>query len=84
MAKEVTKRTEEYLEITDTITGVIKKIMLASDKQWGYLNNLRDQLGKIPIKNRPTVFAASKAIDKALKKIEQNKEQEAKKIPSLF
>ena len=59
---------KEYREIVNLDTGSIRKVMLASDKQWDYLESLRLKHSKQPethtrLKNRPTVFSASKAID---------------------
>ena len=73
-----TKITKEYREIVNLDTGSIRKVMLASDKQWDYLESLRLKHSKQPethtrLKNRPTVFSASKAIDKLLKKESQQK-----------
>lgn len=47
--------------------------MLASDKQWAYLEQLRQRHSKNykPLKNRPTIFSASKKIDKYLEKEKQ-------------
>lgn len=71
-----TKVTNEYREIVNIDTGSIRKIPLASDKQWNYLESLREKNTKDPskysrLKNRPTVFGANKAIDKLLKKEQQ-------------
>lgn len=67
----LTRQTDEFRELLNISTGQIKKVKMASDKQWAYLNSLRADVKKIPIKNRPTVFAASKAIDKLLSKAHQ-------------
>ena len=47
--------------------------MLASDQQWAYLEQLRQKHSKNykPLKHRPTVFSASKKIDKYLDKEKQ-------------
>lgn len=68
-----TKVTKEYREIVNVDTGSIRKVMLASDKQWAYLEQLRQRHSKNykPLKNRPTVFSASKKIDKYLEKEKQ-------------
>lgn len=57
----------------NTTTGQVKKIALASDKQFQYLQSLRSKFGKEPLKNRPTVFAANKAIDKLVERDRQTK-----------
>lgn len=80
-----TKVTDEYREITHTGTGSIRRIPFASDKQWNYLEMLRQQDKKDPsaysrLKNRPTKFAASKAIDKLLAKAEKKKQNEQPKL----
>lgn len=74
MTKWATRRvTDEYREIVNLETGVVRKVPFASDKQWNYLETLRLEAAKnkdthTRLKNRPTVFACSKAIDKLLKK----------------
>lgn len=67
--------TDEFREIVNLDTGAVRKVPLASDKQWNYLESLRskhkDPSKYTRLKNRPTVFAANKAIDKLLKKERQ-------------
>jgi hypothetical protein len=62
------KVTDEYKEMVDVNTGVVRRIPFASEKQIKYLTYLRDLEGKPPLKNKPTVFSAKKAIDKLLLK----------------
>lgn len=68
-----TKVTDEYREIVNLDTGAVRKVMLASDKQWAYLESLREKYSKNykPLKNRPTIFGAKKKIDKYLEKEKQ-------------
>lgn len=70
MAWIITGRYETYHELTNTDNGVMRKLMLASDKQWDYLESLRlDVEGKINrLANRPYAHVASKRIDKLLEK----------------
>lgn len=67
------KVTNEYREIVNVDTGSVRKVMLASDQQWAYLEQLRQKHSKNykPLKHRPTVFSASKKIDKYLDKEKQ-------------
>ena len=67
------KVTNEYREIVNVDTGSVRKVMLASDQQWAYLDQLRQKHSKNykPLKHRPTVFSASKKIDKYLDKEKQ-------------
>jgi len=70
-----------YREIANSETGVVRRISYASDKQWSYLQGLRAKLGKEPLKNRQVAYQASKAIDKLLKKIEeQDQEQDQRTL----
>lgn len=62
-----------FMELVDTTTGEIKKVKLASQKQIDYLNSLRLQVDKNPLKDPLTVFAAIKAIDKLVEKTRQTK-----------
>lgn len=72
----VTRRYPTYFEMTDTDTGKIKTIRLASDSQWGYYESLRAKYTKKPpLKERPTVFAAAKGIKKLLEKQEKVERQ---------
>lgn len=70
-----TKETNEYREIVNLDTGAVRKVMLASQKQWDFLESLRlkhSKQGKYSrLKNRPTVFSAKKKIDKYLEKEKQ-------------
>lgn len=66
---EVRDGDKVYRELVHIHTGSIRRLPMASDKQWDYLNWLRADLGKPPIKNRQTMWAAIKAIDKALAKL---------------
>ena len=73
----ITRRTDEYIEMTNIDNGAMKKVALASDSQWGYLESLRAKYtNKIPLKNRPTAFAAKKAINKLLEKKEKLERQQ--------
>ena len=68
---KLVKITDTYKEMVDVNTGVVRRVPLASDKQWNYLNQLRQNEGKEPLKNRPAVYAAKKAIDKLLARAEK-------------
>lgn len=75
------KVTDEYREIVNIKTGSIRKIPFASDKQWNYLESLREQAMKDPtkysrLKARPSTFQASKQIDKLLSKLQTSNSQE--------
>ena len=59
-------------EITNTKTGTVRNIPYASDKQWNFLQKLRADLGKEPLKNRQPAYKATKAINKLLKKKRRN------------
>lgn len=72
----VMRQTDEYREIVNIDTGQIRRVPMASDKQWGYLNSLRADVGKDPIKNRPAMFQAKKAIDKLLAKKAETEQQQ--------
>ena len=67
-------------EISNTKTGVVRSIPYASDSQWNYLQKLRADLGKEPLKNRQPSYKAAKNIDKLLKtkeKLEGGGEQKS-------
>lgn len=71
-----TRETQEYREIVNLDTGAVRKVMLATDKQWDFLEGLRLKHSKKPenysrLKNRPTIFSAKKKIDKYLEKEKQ-------------
>ena len=72
------KTTDTYKEMVDTETGVVRRIPLASDAQLEYLNHLRSNEGKEPLKARPAVYAAKKAIDKALARAEKRQNENQK------
>lgn len=73
----ITHRYDTFIEMTDVDTGAIKKIALASDAQWGYFESLRSlYTNKPPLKERPTVYAASKGIAKLLAKKEKDERQQ--------
>lgn len=72
----ITKITDSYREIVNLETGAVRKVPLASDKQFTFLQKLRANAGKEPLKNRPTVFAANKAIGKLLAKEQKEKQQQ--------
>lgn len=73
----ITRRYDTYHELTHTGTGSMRKLMLASDKQWGYLESLRARYTKRPpLKNRPYAHHATKQIEKLLEKqLEVEKQQ---------
>lgn len=74
----VTRRTDEYIEMTDIDSGRMKKVALATDKQWGYYESLKSLYSKRPpLKHRPTVFACSRGITKMLE-AKQKAEQQQK------
>ena len=61
--------TQYYVEMLHTGTGAYRKVPLASDKQWGYLESLRAKYTKrAPLKHRPFAHHAAKQIDKLLEK----------------
>jgi hypothetical protein len=64
----IISRDEQTMKVMNK-DGVVKTIAFATDAQMRYLNQLRLKLGKDPLKGKPTVYAAKKAIDSALKKI---------------
>lgn len=76
MGYRLMKQTDEYRDIVNIDTGQIRRVPMASDKQWAYLNNLRADAGKDPIKNRPAMFQAKKAIDKLLAKKSETERQQ--------
>lgn len=65
----IIERTDQHMKVMNK-DGVVKTIAFATDAQMRYLNTLRHKLGKDPLKGKPTVYAAKKAIDSALKKLE--------------
>lgn len=67
----ITKITDSYREIVNVDTGVVRRVALASDKQFNFLQKLRQEAGKPLLKNRPAAFQATKAIDKLLSKKQQ-------------
>lgn len=69
----IVRITKEYREIVNLDTGAVRRVMLASDKQFNYLNSLRADIGKPPLKNRPAAYQAMKAIDKLTEKTRQTK-----------
>ena len=74
----ITRRYDTYHELTNTDTGAMKKVALASDKQWDYLESLRlDVEGKIDrLANRPYAYQASKRINKLVEKKEKRDRQQ--------
>lgn len=62
-----------YREMVNTDTGEIKKIKLATEKQMKYLNSLRDQVGKPPVKGNLMIHQAVKQIDKLVEKTKQQR-----------
>lgn len=64
----ISRTTETYKEYMNISTSEIKTVRLATDKQFRLVQNLRAQVGKEPLKQRPAVYAATKAIDKPLEK----------------
>lgn len=75
----VTRRYDTYHELTNTDTGAMKKVALATDKQWDYLESLRlDVEGKTErLANRPYAYQASKRIDKLVEKKEKRDRQQS-------
>lgn len=74
----VTRKFDTYVELTHTGTGSMKKLMLASDKQWGYLESLRAKYTKrAPLKNRPYAHQATKQIEKLLEKQQEIERQQS-------
>lgn len=67
-------------EITNTKTGTMRSIPYASDAQWNYLQKLRADLGKEPLKHRVPSYKAAQAIDKLLTKIKEKGENEQKTL----
>jgi archaeosine-15-forming tRNA-guanine transglycosylase len=66
MRKEIVGDT---LEITNTETGEIRSIKLATDKQMAFIRNLENNLKLTPRAYRGlTIWQAKKVIDKLLKK----------------
>lgn len=76
----ITETTKEYKMLTNTKTGSMRKVPFASDKQFNYLQSLREQLGKPPLKHRPEAYKASKAINKALEQIKKRDIDENQKV----
>ena len=74
----ITRRYDTYHELTNTDNGAMRKLMLASDKQWDYLESLRlDVEGKIDrLSTRPYTHVASKRIDKLLEKQQKRDRQQ--------
>ena len=74
----ITRRYDTYHELTNTDNGAMRKLMLASDKQWGYLESLRlDVEGKIDrLSTRPYAHVASKRISKLLEKQQKRDSQQ--------
>lgn len=68
--------TDEFRELVNIDTGALRRVPFASDKQFNYLQSLREQAGKPPLKNRPAAYAAAKAIDKLLAKKSKDEEQQ--------
>jgi len=60
--------TDEYREIVNKETGAIKRVPFASEKQMQYIQSLRADLGKAPLKSKPPMYAAIKMIDKLVAK----------------
>ena len=74
----ITRRYDTYHELTNTDNGAMKKVALASDKQWDYLESLRlDVEGKIDrLASRPYAYQASKRINKLVEKKEKRDRQQ--------
>ena len=73
----VGRKYDTYHELIHTGTGSIRKVMLASDKQWGYLESLRAKYTKRqPLKHRPYAHQAAKQIEKLLAKKEEIEKQQ--------
>lgn len=78
MAWIITRRYDTYHELTNTDNGAMKKLYLASDKQWDFLESLRaDVEGKTErLANRPYMHQAKKRIDKLIEKKEKRDRQQ--------
>lgn len=71
------RKYDTYHEMIHTGTGSIRKVMLASDKQWGYLESLWARYTKrAPLKNRPYAHQATKQIEKLLEKQQKVENQQ--------
>lgn len=71
------KRTNTHVEMMNMDNGVIRKVALASDKQWKFLESLRAEMtNRPPLKNRPFAHDAKKQIDKLLTKKENIEKQQ--------
>jgi hypothetical protein len=72
----IVKQTDSFREIVNLDTGAVRKIPMASDKQFSFLQKLRVEAGKEPLKHRPPAYQASKAIDKLLAKKSKEENQQ--------
>lgn len=71
------RKYDTYHEMIHTGTGSIRKVMLASDKQWGYLESLRAKHTKRkPLMHRPYAHQAAKQIQKILDKVAEQENQQ--------
>lgn len=58
-----------YNIYVDTLTGVERRVKLASDAQMSYINSMRSELGKAPLKGRYEAWKAIKTIEKLKDKL---------------
>lgn len=72
----IVKQTDSFREIVNVDTGAVRRIPMASDKQFSFLQKLREQDGKPPLKHRPAAYQATKAIDKLLAKKQKEENQQ--------
>lgn len=69
---QIISRTDEFMTMMNE-DGVTKKVYFASPAQMLYINNLRAELGKTPLKASPPMYKAKKMIDKLLLDVEKKK-----------
>lgn len=55
---------KDYYELVNVYTGVTKKVVLCSDKQFDYINSMRKQLNKAPLKSKPKIYEVNKVIER--------------------
>ena len=67
----IVKDTKEFRELVNINTGTIKRNYYCSDKQFDYINSLRSELNKEPLKHKPLAYRASSMIEKLKKKTSQ-------------
>ena len=69
----IVKDTEQYRELVNIKTGSIRKTPYCTEKQFKYINYLRSQLDKEPLKNKPMLYKVNSIIEKLEKKTRQQK-----------